>query len=96
MKHTHPALLGSLLPPKGVKPLNFSPGPASLAAEVEAEVKALFDAPRMCSMYLSHRSPEFLDILHSAVQRCRIAMDIPNEYEIVFTHGGGQIGRAHV
>ena len=89
MKDTHPALLGSLLPPKGVKPLNFSPGPASLAAEVEAEIKALFDAPRMCSMYLSHRSPEFLDILHSAVQRCRIAMDIPNAYEIVFMHGGG-------
>jgi len=89
MKDTHPALLGSLLPPKGVKPLNFSPGPASLAAEVEAEIKALFDAPRMCSMYLSHRSPEFLDILHSAVQRCRIAMDIPTAYEIVFMHGGG-------
>jgi phosphoserine aminotransferase len=89
MKDTHPALLGSLLPPKGVKPLNFSPGPASLAAEVEAEIKALFDAPRMCSMYLSHRSPEFLEILHSAVQRCRIAMDIPKEYEIVFMHGGG-------
>lgn len=85
----HPALLGSLLPPEGVKPLNFSPGPASLAAEVEEEVKALFDAPRMCSMYLSHRSPEFLNILASAVQRCRAAMDIPQQYEIVFMHGGG-------
>ncbi len=72
-----------------MKPLNFSPGPASLAAEVEEEVKALFDAPRMCSMYLSHRSPEFLNILASAVQRCRAAMDIPEQYEIVFMHGGG-------
>lgn len=86
---THPAMLGSLLPPKGVRPLNFSPGPASLAAAVETEVKALFDAPRMCSMYLSHRSPEFLEILASAVQRCRVAMDIPEQYEIVFMHGGG-------
>jgi phosphoserine aminotransferase len=86
---THPVMRGSLLPPSGVKAMNFSPGPTSLAAEVEARVKDLFDAPRMCSMYLSHRSPEFLDILTSAVQRCRVAMDIPEQYEIVFMHGGG-------
>ena len=86
---THPALLGSLLPPSGVTPLNFSPGPTSLAAEVQAGIKALFDAERMCSMYLSHRSPEFLDILASVVQRCRTAMSIPEQYEILFMHGGG-------
>jgi phosphoserine aminotransferase len=40
-------------------------------------------------MYLSHRSPEFLDILASAVQRCRLAMGIPEQYEILFMHGGG-------
>ena len=86
---THPVMLGSLVPPIGVKPLNFSPGPTSLAAEVEAGIKALFDAQRMCSMYLSHRSPEFLDILANVVQRCRAAMDIPQQYEILFMHGGG-------
>lgn len=86
---THPVMHGSLLPPNGVKPINFSPGPTSLAAEVEAGVKALFDAQRMCSMYLSHRSPEFLGILDSVVQRCRQVMDIPDQYEIVFMHGGG-------
>ena len=80
---------GSLVPPVGVKLLNFSPGPTSLAAEVEAGVKALFDAERMCSMYLSHRSPEFVDILDSAVQRCREVMGIPEQYEILFMHGGG-------
>jgi phosphoserine aminotransferase len=85
----HPVMRGSLVPPTGVKLLNFSPGPTSLAAEVEAGVKTLFDAERMCSMYLSHRSPEFLDILASTVQRCRVAMDIPDQYEILFMHGGG-------
>lgn len=85
----HPVMLGSLCPPEGVKPLNFSPGPTSLAAEVEARVKALFDAPRMCSMYLSHRSLEFVDILQTAVDRCRVAMAIPEQYEILFMHGGG-------
>ena len=86
---THPALRGSLLPPHGVTTLNFSPGPASLAEEVQARVKALFDAERMCSMYLSHRSLEFLDILASTVQHCRVAMDIPEQYEVLFMHGGG-------
>lgn len=86
---SHPALLGSLLPPRGVTPLNFSPGPTSLAAEVQDRIKALFDAERMCSMYLSHRSPEFLDILASTVQHCRTAMGIPEQYEILFMHGGG-------
>ena len=86
---THPVMRGSLVPPVGVKLLNFSPGPTSLAAEVEAGVKALFDAERMCSMYLSHRSPEFVDILDSAVQRCREVMGIPEQYEILFMHGGG-------
>jgi phosphoserine aminotransferase len=86
---THPAMLGSLFPPSGVTALNFSPGPTSLAAEVQAGIKALFDAQRMCSMYLSHRSPDFLDILANVVQRCRIAMDIPEQYEILFMHGGG-------
>jgi phosphoserine aminotransferase len=86
---THPVMLGSLQPPHGVKPLNFSPGPTSLAVEVEASVKALFDAERMCSMYLSHRSPEFLDILANTVRHCRLAMAIPEQYEILFMHGGG-------
>jgi phosphoserine aminotransferase len=85
----HPVMLGSLVPPHGVKPLNFSPGPTSLAAEVEAGIKALFDAERMCSMYLSHRSPEFLDILASTVRNCRAAMEIPEQYEVLFMHGGG-------
>lgn len=88
-ENQHPALLGSLVPPQGIEPLNFSPGPTSLAAEVQAQVKSLFDAERMCSMYLSHRSPEFVEILHNTVNQYRIAMDIPDQYEILFMHGGG-------
>lgn len=40
-------------------------------------------------MYLSHRSPEFVDILHNTVKQFRIAMDIPDQYEILYMHGGG-------
>jgi len=87
----HPAFKGSLVPPSGVPVKNFSPGPTCLPAAVEAEIKGLFDETndRMCSMYLSHRSPEFIDILNSTLHSCRNAMQIPDNYEILFMHGGG-------
>ena len=85
----HPVMKGSLVPPSGVTVKNFSPGPTSLPAAVEAEIKNLFDAERMCSMYLSHRSPEFVEILTATNQLCRNAMRIPDNYEILFMHGGG-------
>jgi len=85
----HPVMKGSLVPPSGVSVKNFSPGPTSLPAAVESEIKDLFSAERMCSMYLSHRSPEFVDILTKTNDFCRQAMEIPDNYEILFMHGGG-------
>lgn len=69
--------------------MNFSPGPTSLPAEAEKKIKDLFDSERMCSMYLSHRSLEFVDILNETKNVTRKAMRIPDEYEILFMHGGG-------
>jgi phosphoserine aminotransferase len=85
----HPIMMGSLLPPTGVSVMNFSPGPTCLPAEAEARVKKLFDSERMCSMYLSHRSPEFSKILTDTQKLAREVMRIPDEYEILFMHGGG-------
>ena len=85
----HPAMNGSLVPPPGVSPMNFSPGPTNLPAAVEAEVKKLFDSERMCSMYLSHRSPEFISILEETTKLAREVMHIPDNYEVLFMHGGG-------
>lgn len=86
----HPVMKGSLVPPSGVSAMNFSPGPTSLPAEVETKIKQLFHSEeRMCSMYLSHRSPEFADILTEAQRLTREVMCIPDEYEILFMHGGG-------
>jgi phosphoserine aminotransferase len=91
VKHSddHPIMKGSLVPPSGVPAMNFSPGPTNLPASVEATVKKLFDNERMCSMYLSHRSPEFVDILEETNQLARETMEIPDNYEILFMHGGG-------
>jgi phosphoserine aminotransferase len=40
-------------------------------------------------MYLSHRSPEFLSILENTVLLMKEVMNIPSNYEVLFTHGGG-------
>lgn len=85
----HPVLFGSLTAPPGVKILNFSPGPTCLAESVEEEIKDLFKKDTLNSMYLSHRSPEFVSILKNTVELSRKAMAIPDNYEILFTHGGG-------
>ena len=101
----HPALIGSLIPPETYTGpiMNFSPGPTSLPLEVEAEIQTQCFAnlnhgnrngyssarPRLSTMAMSHRSPEFGTILQDTVEVIRRVMEIPNEYEILFTHGGG-------
>ena len=94
--HDHPALLGSLTPPVNCptsKILNFSPGPTSLPPAVEAAIqRRCFPSPhekRLGSMALSHRSPEFGSILKQALITSRKVMNVPPEYEILFTQGGG-------
>ena len=88
--NSHPALVGSLSPPDpSVKLINFSPGPASLPKAVEEEIAASFKKPGLTSLALSHRSPEFLNILDHTVASVKRVMDIPDDYEILFTHGGG-------
>lgn len=87
---THPALVGSLsstAPSEEV--INFSPGPTSLPKDVEAQIAASFNKPGFTSLSLSHRAPEFLAILEHAIATARAVMEIPEEYEVLFTHGGG-------
>jgi len=45
--------------------------------------------PRLSTMALSHRSPEFGDILKESLENLRSVMEIPDNYEILFAHGGG-------
>lgn len=88
--NTHPALLGSLTTPTtSEKFINFSPGPTSLPKAVEKEIAATFQKPGLTSLALSHRSPEFLSILDHAITSVRRIMAIPDDYEVLFTHGGG-------
>jgi len=88
--NTHPALVGSLSAASpSVQLINFSPGPTSLPKPVEDEIAACFQKPGLTSLALSHRSPEFLEILDRTTKAARRIMDIPDDYEVLFTHGGG-------
>ena len=86
----HPALLGSLATTApSEQAINFSPGPTSLPKVVEKQIAANFQKPGLTSLALSHRSPEFVAILEHAVSTARKVMAIPDDYEVLFTHGGG-------
>ncbi|MEJ2133687.1 MAG: 3-phosphoserine/phosphohydroxythreonine transaminase [Desulfofustis sp.] len=88
--NTHPALIGSLNPPNSsLKLINFSPGPSSLPKVVEDEIAASFKKPGLTSLALSHRSPEFINIMGHTKESVRRVMDIPDDFEVLFTHGGG-------
>lgn len=100
MKQT--SLVGSLVPPETyIGPvMNFSPGPTSLPIAVELEVqKRCFaqletmrekvTSPRLSTIALSHRSHEFGEILEESIRLVREVMEIPDEYEVLFTTGGG-------
>ncbi|WED23360.1 3-phosphoserine/phosphohydroxythreonine transaminase [Vibrio sp. JC009] len=86
----HPALVGSLnsvAPPENT--INFGPGPTSLPKAVEKRIAESFNKPGLTSLALSHRAPEFQKILDHAITTTRKVMEIPEDYEVLFTHGGG-------
>ncbi len=90
MTAQHPALVGSLsttAPSENV--INFSPGPTGLPKEVEQEIADSFQKNRITSLAMSHRAPEFEKILSDVVAVSRRVMNIPENYEVLFTHGGG-------
>jgi len=70
---------------------NFSAGPATLPLEVlEKAQKELVDyqGTGMSVMEMSHRSPEYKDIFESAMENLGKLMNVPDNYEIMFLHGG--------
>ncbi len=70
---------------------NFSAGPATLPVEVlEKAQKDLVDyqGAGMSVMEMSHRSPEYKAIFEGAKESLKSLMSIPDQYEILFLHGG--------
>ena len=73
---------------------NFNGGPAALPLSVLERIREeLFDyrGTGMSVMEMTHRSPEFEEILSRAEQNLRRLMEIPEEYAVIFLQGGGSL-----
>lgn len=70
---------------------NFSAGPATLPLEVlEDAQRDLVDykGNGLSVMEMSHRSPEYKEIFDRAVENLKKLMQVPDDYTIMFAHGG--------
>ncbi len=78
---------------------NFSAGPSMLPLEVleRAQSELLcYGESGMSVMEMSHRTPEFEEILHSAEDSLRKLMNVPANYKILFLQGGASTQFASV
>ena len=69
---------------------NFSPGPALLPKPVREQIGDHFAASPdgLSIVEISHRSPEYEEIHHRAVARCRALYGIPDDIEVLLLGGG--------
>lgn len=74
------------------RPFNFSPGPATMPAEVLAQASAEmlnWHGSGMSVMEMSHRGKEFIFIYKQAQQALRELLEVPAHFKILFMQGGG-------
>jgi phosphoserine aminotransferase len=74
--------------------LNFTAGPSALPIAVLERVREeLLDyrGTGMSVMEMSHRSPEFEEILVKAEEGLRRVLVIPDDYAVIFLQGGGSL-----
>lgn len=73
---------------------NFSAGPAMLPEAVmrKAQAEMLnWNDTGMSVMEMSHRSKEYMQMAKHAEQTLREIMGIPDNYKVLFTHGGASL-----
>ena len=73
---------------------NFSAGPAMLPEAVMRQANAEFlnwENTGMSVMEMSHRSKEYMSVAHKMEADLREVMAIPNNYKVLFTHGGASL-----
>ncbi|MCF6298430.1 MAG: 3-phosphoserine/phosphohydroxythreonine transaminase [Thiomicrorhabdus sp.] len=73
---------------------NFSAGPAMLpeAVMLRAEKEFLnWNNTGMSVMEMSHRSKEYMSVAHQAEADLRDVMEIPDNYKVLFLHGGASM-----
>jgi len=73
---------------------NFNAGPAALPLPVLKEIKGDFLSFRGSGMSIteiSHRSPQFEEVLDDAILRTRRLLDLTDEYHVLFIQGGASM-----
>ena len=77
-----------------MRSFNFSAGPAMLPEAVMRKAQNEFldwNNTGMSVMEISHRSKEFMQLAQKMEADLRELMDIPNNYKIIFKHGGASL-----
>lgn len=75
------------------KVFNFSAGPAMLPEPVMQQAREQFvdwNASGSSVMEVSHRGSEFLEVASQAEQDLRDLLAVPDNYNVLFMHGGGR------
>lgn len=76
---------------KKIKKHNFSAGPAILPDSVikqAAEAVSNFKETGLSILEISHRSPEFVEVLNESVHLVKDLLNLPEGYEVLFLTGG--------
>ena len=77
-----------------MRSFNFSAGPAMLPESVMVKAQQEFlnwNNTTMSVMEMSHRSPEFMSVAQKMEQDLRDLMAIPDNYKVLFLHGGASL-----
>lgn len=78
----------------GARVFNFGAGPAMLPISVMEQVQSEFldyNGIGASIIEISHRSKDFKDILESAIKLFRKLTDLPENYKVLFVHGGARM-----
>ncbi|WP_024851080.1 3-phosphoserine/phosphohydroxythreonine transaminase [Hydrogenovibrio kuenenii] len=82
-----------------MRAFNFSAGPAMMPEEVMRKAQAEFldwQNTGMSVMEVSHRSKEFMALAHKTERDLRDIMHIPDNYKVLFVHGGASLQFASI
>ncbi|HEV2350666.1 MAG TPA: 3-phosphoserine/phosphohydroxythreonine transaminase [Terriglobia bacterium] len=83
----------------GDRVFNFSPGPAMLPYEVMTRVQSEFlnyGGLGASIIEISHRSKDFVKVVEEATSLFRELTSLPENYSVLFVHGGGRMQFAAV
>lgn len=72
---------------------NFGAGPCILPQEVFQEAsKSVLDFNGLSILEISHRSPDFVEVMDEAQALVKKALNVPDGYTVLFLQGGASLG----